>query len=90
MDIKDKQRIVVEFLLLGAYAGEEIMIRLWNVSGSAAHCRASVFRWASEVQCGNEQIQNVGRTGRSCRHETDAAIRSIRQEDPNTSLKIIA
>jgi hypothetical protein len=37
MDVKDKQRAVIEFLLLEGCAGEEIVLRLPNVDGSAPY-----------------------------------------------------
>jgi histone-lysine N-methyltransferase SETMAR len=90
MDVKDKQRTVIEFLLLEGCSGDEITIRLKRVYGSAAYCRASVFRWINEVRRGNEELRNEGRPGRPYRYETDAAIRSILREDPNASLRMIA
>jgi hypothetical protein len=43
MDVKQKQRTVIEFLLLEGCAGDEIATRLQNVYGEDAYCRASVF-----------------------------------------------
>jgi hypothetical protein len=90
MDVKDKQLAVIEFLLLEECASEEIVMCLRNLYASAAYCRASVFRWISEVRRGNENLRNKGRPERPFRHETDAAIRTILQEDPNASLRTIA
>jgi hypothetical protein len=47
------------------------------VHGQDAYCRASVFRSIQEAHRGNEELRNEGRSGRPCRHEVDAAIRSI-------------
>jgi hypothetical protein len=58
--------------------------------GSAAYCRASVFRWISEVRDGNEKLQNEGSPGRPYQDETDAAIRSILQQNQNALLTTIA
>jgi hypothetical protein len=60
MEVKDKQRAVIEFLLFEGCAGEEIVIRLRNVYGSAAYYRASVFRWINEVPGCNEELRNEG------------------------------
>jgi hypothetical protein len=90
MNVEAKQRAVIEFLLLERYAGEEIAIRLRNVCGLAACCHALVLRWISEIRRGNEELRNEGRPGRPYRHETNAAIQSILQEDPNPSLRTIA
>jgi hypothetical protein len=60
MGIKDKQGVVIEFLRLGGGAGEEIVISLRIVYGSAAYCRASAFRWISKVRGGNEKLRNEG------------------------------
>jgi transposase-like protein len=90
MDVKDKQRAVIEFLSLEGRAGKEIVNCFRNLYGSAARCRASVFRWISEVRCRSEELRNEGRPGRHDQYETDAAIRSIRYEDPNASLRTIA
>jgi hypothetical protein len=38
-------------------AGEEILMRLRNVYGSAAYGRASVFRWISEVRCSHGEVR---------------------------------
>jgi hypothetical protein len=78
----------MEFLVLERRSGQEIVIRPRNVHGSAAYCRASAFGWISEVRRGNEELRNEGRLGRRCRHETDVAIRQIRQQGPNASLRI--
>jgi hypothetical protein len=40
-------------------------------------------RRISEIRRGNEEIRNEGRPGRLYRHETDAVIRPILQENPN-------
>jgi transposase len=90
MEIKDKQRAVIEFLLLEGCAGDEIAIRLRNVYGEDAYSRATVFRWITEVRRGNEELRNEGRPGRPCRHEIDAVIRSILRDEPNASLRTIA
>jgi transposase len=90
MDVKDKQQAVIEFLMLEGCSEEEIVTRLQNVSGSAAYCHASVFKWINEVCSDNEELRNKGRPGRLYRHETDAAIRSILQEGLNVSLRTIA
>jgi hypothetical protein len=58
MDAKDNQRTVIQFLLFEGRAGQEIMIRIRNVYGSAADCHASVFRWISEIRRGNEELRN--------------------------------
>jgi hypothetical protein len=36
MDVKDKLRVVIEFLLVEGCAGEEMVTRLWNMYSSAA------------------------------------------------------
>jgi hypothetical protein len=89
MDLKNKQRAIIKFPLLNSCTGKEIVTRLRHVYGSAVYRRTSVFRWISEVRRGNEELRNEGRPKRSDRHETDAAIRSILQEDPNVSLRTI-
>jgi hypothetical protein len=61
-----------------------------NMYGLAAYYRASVFRWISEVRRSSEELRNERRRSWSDGHESDAAIRSILQEDPNPSLRTIA
>jgi DNA-binding NarL/FixJ family response regulator len=90
MDVKQKQRAVIEFLLLERCAGDEIAAGLQNVYGEDAYCRASVFRWIQEIRRGNKELRNEGCPGRPCRREVDAAIRSILQDEPSTSLPTIA
>jgi transposase len=90
MDVKNKQRAIVKFLLLEGRAGQEIVLCLRNVYGSAAYCRASVFRWINKVWRGNEELRKEGHPGRPYRQETDAAIRSILQGDLNASLSTTA
>jgi hypothetical protein len=63
--------------------------RFQNVSDQDAYCPMSVFRWIHEVCRGNEDLQNEGHSGRSCQHEIDAAIQSIRQDESNASLRAI-
>jgi hypothetical protein len=74
MDVKDKQRAVIEFFLLEGCVGEEILIRFRNVSSSDEDCRASVFRWINEVRRVNKQLRNEGRPRRHYRYETDIVI----------------
>jgi hypothetical protein len=64
MDVKDRQQTVVEFLLFKGCASEKSVMRFRNLYGSDANCRASVFRWISEVRRGNEEFRNEGRLGR--------------------------
>jgi hypothetical protein len=61
MEAKDKQRAVIEFVLLEGCAGEELKISLENVYGSDACCCASVLRWINEDRSGNEELRNEGR-----------------------------
>jgi hypothetical protein len=77
MDVKDRQRAVIEFLLLEACASEEIVIHLRKMCSSAAYYHDSVFRWMTEARRGNEELRNERRPGRPDRHETDAEIRFI-------------
>jgi hypothetical protein len=56
MDVKGNQRDVIEFLPSEACAGEEMVVDLRNVYGSAVYCPASVFKWISEGGRGNEQF----------------------------------
>jgi hypothetical protein len=86
MNVKNKHRAVIEFFLLEGCTSQGMVMRLRNVYGSVAYCRASVFRWISEVRCGNGELRNEGRPGKPYRHEIDA-IRSILQELPNASLR---
>jgi transposase len=90
MDVKSKQRAVMEFLLVEGCAGDEIAARLQNMYGEDAYCRASMFRWIQEIGRGSEELRNEGRPGRPCRHEADAAIGSILQDEPSASLRTIA
>jgi hypothetical protein len=90
MDVKQRQRVVIEFLLLEGCESDDIVLRLQNASGRDAYCEASVFRWANEIRCGSEELRNEGRPGRPYRYKTDAALRSILRDDPNASLRTIA
>jgi hypothetical protein len=44
MDVKQKQRTVIEFLLLEAFESDDIALHLQIADGRDVHCRASVFR----------------------------------------------
>jgi hypothetical protein len=90
MDVRQKQRALIECLLFEGRPGDEIAQRLHDVYGQDAHCRASVFQWIQEVRRSNEELRNEGRPGSGCRHEVDATIRSIPQDEPSTSLRTIA
>jgi hypothetical protein len=90
MDLKQKQRAVIEFLLLEGCEGDDIVFRLQNAYGRDAYCWASVFRWMNEICRGSEEIRNEGRLGRPYRYETDAALRSILRNDLNASLLTMA
>jgi hypothetical protein len=56
MDVKQKQRPVIEFLLLEGWEGDEIMLRLSNADGKDASCRALVFRWMNVIRRGSENL----------------------------------
>jgi hypothetical protein len=90
MDMKQKQRAAIEFLLFEGRSSDEIAQRFHDMCGQDADCRASVFRWIQEVRGGNEELRNEGPPGRPCRHEVDIAIRSILQDEPSVSLQTIA
>jgi hypothetical protein len=90
MTVEYKERAVISFLLLEGRAGEEIVMRLQIVYSSAAYCCPLIFRWIGEVHRGMKEPPNKGRPGRPDRYETDAAIRSILQEDSNASLRAVA
>jgi hypothetical protein len=64
MDGRGKQRTVTKLLLLEGYASGEIVIHLLGMDGSPGYCCASVFRWISEVRCGDEELRNERRSGR--------------------------
>jgi hypothetical protein len=87
MDVKQKHRAVIEFLLLEGYPGDDTVLRLQNAYGRDACCRASVFRRMNEIRRGNEELRSEGRPGRPYRCETDAALGSILRDDPNASLR---
>jgi hypothetical protein len=90
MDVKGNQAPVIDFLLLEGCTGKEIVIRLRNVYGSAAYCRVSLFRRISEVCRGKEELRNEGRPEIPPRHETDAVIWSILQENSITIAKMLS
>jgi hypothetical protein len=56
MNVKNKHRAVIEFFLLEWCISQEIVLRLRNVHDLVAYCRASVFRWISEVHRGNAEL----------------------------------
>jgi hypothetical protein len=58
METKDKQRAVIEFLLLEGCVGEEIVAPIRNWYGSTAYCRISISRRISEVRRGNQDLRN--------------------------------
>jgi hypothetical protein len=89
MGLNEKQRAVVEFLLLEECAAAGVVICLWNEYGPAAYCRVSVVRWISEVRRCKAEPRNEGCPGRPNQYEIDVAIPSILQENPNASLRII-
>jgi hypothetical protein len=58
MDLKDKQRAVIEFPLLEGCTGEEIVMRLRSVYVLVTYYHVSVFRWIDEVRRGSEELRN--------------------------------
>jgi transposase len=90
MNVRQKQRAVIEFLLLEGREYDDIVLRLRNAYGRDVSGRASVFRWMNKIRLGNEELRNEGRPGRPCRCETDAALRSVLRDDPNACLRTIA
>jgi hypothetical protein len=89
MDVTQKQRAAIEFLLLEGCDGDDIMLSLQNAYGREAYCRASVFRWMNEIRRGDEELGNEGCRGRPYRYETNAVLRSILRDDPNASLQTL-
>jgi hypothetical protein len=87
MDVKQKQRAVIEFLLLEWCEGDDIIVRLQNAHDRNAYCQASVFRWTNKIRRGNEELPNEGGPRKPYSYETDAALRSILRDDPNASLR---
>jgi hypothetical protein len=69
IDVKHKQRVVIEFLLLEGCEDDNIVLRLQNAYSRDAYCRSSVFRWMNEIRHGNEELRNEGRPGRPFRYE---------------------
>jgi hypothetical protein len=90
MNVKQKQRAVIEFLLLEGREGDDIVLRLQNAYGRNAYCQVSVFRWMNEIRRGSEELRNEGYPGTSHCYKTDAAFGSILRDDPNVSLRTIA
>jgi hypothetical protein len=87
MDVKQKQRAIIEFLLLEEREDDDTVLRLQNVYGRNAYCRGSVFRCMNETRRGNEELRNEGRSGRPDRYETNVSLRSILRDDLNASLR---
>jgi DNA-binding NarL/FixJ family response regulator len=90
MDLKDKERVVLEFLLLKECMGDEIATCLQNVFEKCTYFQATIFQWIKEVCSSTHELRNEGRLGRLCHHEIDAIIQSILWDEPNASLRIIA
>jgi hypothetical protein len=61
MNVKQRWRTVIEFRLLEGYEGENIVLRLQNMSGLNAHRGASVFRRMNEIRPGKEELRNEER-----------------------------
>jgi transposase len=74
MDLKQKQRAVIEFPLLEGRRDDEIAIRLQNVYEAAAYSRATVFRWINKIRNGNSELQSDKSPGRPPRYEADGDI----------------
>jgi transposase len=90
MNVKQKQRAVVEFLFLEGRTGEEIAIRLHDVYGEAASSRATIFRWINRVCSGDAEFQPEKPSRRSSRYETDCQIQNIIRDHQSASLRMIA
>jgi hypothetical protein len=90
MDVKQKQRTVIEFLLLEGCEDDGIVLRLQNAYGRDTYCRAPMFKRMNEILRGKEEFRNEGRPRRRYRYEMDVALRSILRDDPNTSLRTMA
>jgi hypothetical protein len=56
MDVEQKQRAIIEFLLLEGCEDDNIVLCLQNGYGPDAYYRASVFRWMNEIRRGNEEL----------------------------------
>jgi DNA-binding NarL/FixJ family response regulator len=89
MDVKMKQRAVIEFLLLQRSDDEEIAQRLRNAHGDGLYFLIAIFRWIKEVRNGNENSVTKGGS-RPYQYEIDSYIQDIREDDPFASLRMIA
>jgi hypothetical protein len=67
MDVKQKERAIIEFLLLERCEGHDIVLRVQNAYSRDADYQTSVFRWMNEMRRGNEEFRNEGRPGRPYR-----------------------
>jgi hypothetical protein len=90
MNTKQKQRTVIEFLLLEGRPGDEIAVRLHNVYQEAAYSRAAVFGWISQIRSGNSELQSDKSPGRLPGYEMDGKIRKIPRANPVAPLRAIA
>jgi hypothetical protein len=81
---------VTEFLLLEGRPGDEIAIRLHNISEEAADSRATAFRWITTICRGNPELQSDKPPERPSRYETDEDICDILRDNPFASLRTIA
>jgi hypothetical protein len=90
MDVTQKQRAVIEFLVLEGRAGEEITIRLHDVYGEDADSRATVFRWINRIRRSDGELESEKPPGRPPRYETDRQIQEIIRDHPFASLRMIA
>jgi hypothetical protein len=90
IDVEQKRRAVIEFLLLERCEGDDILLRLQTAHSRDAYNRASVFRGMNEIRRGNEELRNEGCHRRSYCYEMDAALRPILRDDPNTFLRTMA
>jgi transposase len=90
MDVKQKQRTVIEFLLLEGRAGEEITIRLYDVYGEDAYSRVTVFRWINRIRSSDGELESEKPPSRPPRYETDRQIQEIIRDHPFPSLRMIA
>jgi hypothetical protein len=62
MDIKEKQRAVIEFRCLEECVSEEVLIGTGNLYGSTARGGASGFRWIRQGRCSNGEPQTKDAT----------------------------
>src|SRR5215469_15572698 len=91
--VMEEQRVAIKFCFKAGKSAVETIELINKAYGSAAMCRANVYRWYARFQDGREDVKDDARSGRPSTARSDENVESVSHlltEDRRTTLQMIA